>query len=61
MPGLSLLGPLVMIPGHASAPAMVSFGASKNSVMAWQAVSIVAYTTVTGLLVYGVLHGIGVF
>lgn len=55
VPGLSLIGPMIFIPGHAAAPAMVSFGASKAYVMLWQVVSIVLYTAVASALMGFVL------
>ncbi|XNY99620.1 hypothetical protein ACL90Y_07535 [Micrococcus luteus] len=60
VPGLSLIGPLVFIPGHAAAPAMVSFGASKDYVMVWQVVSILLYTAVTASLLAFALTKTGV-
>ncbi len=59
VPGLSLIGPLIFIPGHAAAPAMVSFGASKDYVMVWQVVSIVLYTAVTASLLAFALMKMG--
>ena len=60
VPGLSLIGPWVFVPGHVAAPAMVSFGASRDYVMVWQTVAIVLYTTVGGLLTHGILTRMGV-
>lgn len=60
VPGLSLIGPMIFIPGHVAAPAMVSFGANRDYVMVWQTVAIVVYTTVGGLLIYGLLARMGV-
>ena len=60
VPGLSLLGPWVFVPGHVAAPAMVSFGASRNYVMGWQVVAIVLYTAVGGLLAHTLMRGMGV-
>ncbi|WP_245829662.1 hypothetical protein [Micrococcus lylae] len=60
VPGLSLIGPWVFVPGHVAAPAMVSFGASRDYVMVWQTVAIVLYTAVGGLLTHGILTRMGV-
>lgn len=60
VPGLSLVGPWVFVPGHVAAPAMVSFGAGRHYVMAWQVVSIVLYTAIGGLLAHGLLTRMGV-
>lgn len=60
VPGLSLVGPWVFVPGHVAAPAMVSFGAGRHYVMAWQVVAIVLYTAVGGLLAHGLMAGMGV-
>lgn len=51
--GLSLLGPWFFIPGHVAAPAMASFGASPQRVMAWQVVAVVLYTGFTAAVAYG--------
>lgn len=55
VPGVSMIGPWLFLPGHVAGPAMVGLGATKGYVMAWQAVSIVVYTGFTGLLAYGLL------
>ena len=55
MGGLSLLGPWFFIPGHVAAPAMASFGASPQRVMAWQVVAIALSTGFTA----AVAHGLG--
>lgn len=60
VPGLSLIGPWVFVPGHVAAPAMVSFGANRDYVMVWQTVAIVLYTAVGGLLTHGILTRMGV-
>lgn len=60
VPGLSLIGPWVFLPGHVAAPAMVSFGAGRDDVMVWQVVAIVLYTAVGGLLAHGLMAGMGV-
>ncbi len=60
VPGLSLIGPWVFVPGHVAAPAMVSFGACRHYVMVWQVVAIVLYTAVGGLLAHTLMTGMGV-
>ena len=60
VPGLSLIGPWVFVPGHVAAPAMVSFGANRDYVMVWQTVAIALYTAVGGLLTHGILTRMGV-
>jgi len=46
--GVSLLGPFVL-PSQFTSAAMVSFGASRNVVIAWQIVSIVIWGVVAGV------------
>ncbi|MDY6055264.1 hypothetical protein [Micrococcus sp.] len=60
VPGVSLVGPWLLIPGHLAAPAMVSFGASRNRVMAWQAVAIVLYSGLAAVLAALLMHAVGV-
>lgn len=55
VPGVSMLGPWVFLPGHVAGPAMVGLGATKGYVMLWQVVSIVVYTVFTGLLAAGLI------
>ena len=59
VPGVSLLGPWLMVPGHVSGPAMVGFGAERGAVMLWQAVSIVLYTALGAAVAYGIGSGTG--
>lgn len=49
VPGVSLLGQLVL-PSQITSAAMVSFGASKNTVILWQVISIILWGTVFGTL-----------
>lgn len=49
--GVSLLGPL-LLPTHFLAAAMVSFGARRGVVAAWQSVGIAVYGVAFGLLAY---------
>lgn len=46
--GVSLLGPFVL-PSQFTSAAMVSFGANRNAVIAWQIVSIVLWGVVAGV------------
>lgn len=55
VPGVSLLGPL-LLPGHFTAVALVSAGVSKGRVLFWQAVSIALWTTAITLLMTGVIR-----
>lgn len=52
IPGVSMLGQLVL-PSQITSGAMVSFGASRNSVIMWQIVSIVLWGVAFGLLAMG--------
>lgn len=54
VPGVSLLGPF-LLPTHFTAAALVSFGVAKGRVISWQAVAIVLYATVFGVLFYGLV------
>lgn len=47
--GVSLIGPIIL-PSQFTSAAMVSFGANRNAVIAWQIVSIVLWGTVFGVL-----------
>ncbi|MGM7671150.1 small multi-drug export protein [Microbacterium sp. A93] len=57
VPGVSLLGPF-LLPTHFTAAALTSFGVAKGRVITWQAVAIVLYATVFGLLGYGVVSAV---
>ena len=46
--GVSLLGPFIL-PSQFTSAAMVSFGANRNAVIAWQIVSIVIWGVVFGV------------
>lgn len=54
VPGASILGPLAL-PTQFTSAVLVSTGVSKRWVLLWQAVAIVAWTTVTTLVAAGVL------
>lgn len=49
VPGVSLLGQL-LLPSQITSIAMVSFGASKNTVILWQVISIIIWGVVFGTL-----------
>ncbi|GAB4083548.1 hypothetical protein GCM10028784_01780 [Myceligenerans cantabricum] len=52
VPGVSLLGQTIL-PSQITSGAMVSFGASRNAVIAWQCLSIVLWGVAFGLLAQG--------
>ena len=54
VPGVSLLGQ-TLLPSQITSAAMVSFGASKNQVILWQIISIIAWG-----IIFGVLAALGV-
>lgn len=54
VPGASLLGPLA-IPTHFTAATLVASGVPKGRVIFWQAMAIILWTTITTLIVSGVL------
>lgn len=49
VPGVSILGQSVL-PSHITAPTLVGFGASRGSVIIWQAVGIIAWGVLFGVL-----------
>lgn len=49
VPGVSLLGQ-VFLPSQITSAAMVSFGASKNTVILWQVISIILWGVIFGVL-----------
>lgn len=51
VPGVSLLGQTIL-PSQITSAAMVGFGASRNKVIFWQAISIILWGTAFGLLAY---------
>ncbi|MFC6510747.1 small multidrug efflux protein [Promicromonospora citrea] len=57
VPGVSLLGPL-LLPTHFTATMLAATGVGKARVLVWQAVAIVGWTTLTALLVTGVLGAV---
>ncbi len=54
VPGASILGPLA-IPTQFTSAMLVAAGVPRGRVLLWQTVAIVLWTTVTTLLVWGVL------
>lgn len=58
VPGVSLLGPL-LLPTHFTATMLAASGVGKARILVWQAVAIIAWTTLTALIVSGVLGAIG--
>jgi hypothetical protein len=52
--GVSLLGPL-LLPTHFTAAALAGSGVAKGRVLAWQAVAIALWTTLTVLIVTGII------
>lgn len=57
VPGVSLLGPL-LLPTQFTATMLAAAGVDKVRILVWQAVAIVAWTTVFSVLVGGVLHSV---
>ncbi|MFI6424201.1 small multidrug efflux protein [Promicromonospora sp. NPDC050880] len=57
VPGASLLGPLAL-PTHLTAATLVASGVSKNWVILWQVIAIVAWTTVLTLAAAGFITAI---
>lgn len=51
VPGVSVLGQTVL-PSQITSAAMVGYGASKNSVIVWQVVSIILWGVLFGVLAY---------
>ncbi|MEN5072271.1 small multidrug efflux protein [Isoptericola cucumis] len=58
VPGVSLLGPL-LLPTHFTATMLAASGVGKARILVWQAVAIVGWTTLTALVVSGVLSAVG--
>jgi membrane protein YqaA with SNARE-associated domain len=52
--GVSLLGPL-LLPTHFTAAALAGSGVAKGRVLAWQAVAIALWTTLTVLIITGII------
>lgn len=58
VPGVSLLGPL-LLPTHFTATMLAASGVGKTRILIWQAVAIIAWTTLTALIISGVLGAVG--
>jgi hypothetical protein len=57
VPGVSLLGPL-LLPTHFTATMLAASGVGKARILVWQAIAIFAWTTVTALIISGVLQAV---
>lgn len=57
VPGVSLLGPL-LLPTHFTAVMLAGAGVARGRILAWQAVAIAGWTTVFTLLATGVLSAV---
>ncbi|QJU53379.1 small multidrug efflux protein [Herbiconiux sp. KACC 21604] len=57
VPGVSLLGPL-LLPTQFTATMLAASGVSKARVLAWQAVAILAWSTLLGVVVGGMVHAV---
>lgn len=58
VPGVSLLGPL-LLPTHFTATMLAASGVGKARILVWQAVAIIAWTTLTALVISGVINAAG--
>jgi len=54
VPGVSLLGPL-LLPTHFTATMLAATGVRKGWILLWQGIAIVGWTTVTALIITGVI------
>jgi hypothetical protein len=57
VPGVSLLGPL-LLPTHFTATMLAASGVGKTRILIWQAITILAWTTLTALVISGVLGAV---
>jgi hypothetical protein len=57
VPGVSLLGPL-LLPTHFTATMLAASGVGKARILIWQAIAIIAWTTLTALIISGVLGAV---
>jgi hypothetical protein len=57
VPGVSLLGPL-LLPTHFTATMLAASGVGKTRILIWQALAIIAWTTLTALVISGVLGAV---
>lgn len=58
VPGVSLLGPL-LLPTQVTATMLAATGVGKARILIWQAVAIVGWTTLTALVITGVIRVVG--
>ncbi|WP_327105919.1 hypothetical protein [Nonomuraea glycinis] len=58
VPGVSLLGPL-LLPTHFTATMLAASGVGKTRILIWQALAIIAWTTLTALIASGVMNAVG--
>lgn len=57
VPGVSMLGPL-LLPTHFTATMLAASGVGKTRILIWQAIAIIAWTTLTALIISGVLQAV---
>ncbi|WP_129788359.1 small multidrug efflux protein [Promicromonospora panici] len=57
VPGVSLLGPL-LLPTHFTATMLAASGVGKARILIWQAAAIIAWTTLTALVITGVIQAV---
>jgi hypothetical protein len=57
VPGVSLLGPL-LLPTHFTATMLAASGVGKARILVWQAIAIVGWTTITALVIGGVVQAV---
>jgi hypothetical protein len=57
VPGVSLLGPL-LLPTHFTATMLAASGVGKARILIWQAIAIIGWTTITALIVGGVIQAV---
>ena len=58
VPGVSLLGPL-LLPTHFTATMLAASGVGKARILIWQALAIIGWTTVTAVVISGVINAVG--
>lgn len=58
VPGVSLLGPL-LLPTHFTATMLAASGIGKGRILIWQAVAIVGWTTVVSIIIGSAIYAIG--
>ncbi|GAA4697182.1 hypothetical protein APR04_004426 [Promicromonospora umidemergens] len=58
VPGVSLLGPL-LLPTHFTATMLAASGVGKARILIWQALAIIGWTTVTAVVIGGVVNAVG--